>query len=116
EIYVDEGKGDSIQVTDETAATGRHSVKITDAPSLKNVWLPHLCARMDCHEGHVQNTFAVRLERGANVNFEWRDWSKSAYQTGPQIRLNAGKLQVNGKDLMDVPQSEWLQFEVSAGL
>ncbi len=116
EIYVDEGKGDSIQVTDETAATGRHSVKITDAPGLKNVWLPHLCARMVCREGRVQNTFAVRLEPGANVNFEWRDWSKSAYQTGPQIRLNAGKLQVNGKDLMDVPQSEWLQIEVSAGL
>src|SRR5580658_10464745 len=31
EVYVD-GKGDSILVTDETANTGRHSVKITDAP------------------------------------------------------------------------------------
>jgi hypothetical protein len=116
EIYIDEGKGDSIQVTDETAATGRQSVKITDAPGLKETWLPHLCVRMDCHEGRVQNTFAVRLEPGANVNFEWRDWNKAAYQTGPQIRLNAGRLQVNGKDLMVVPQSLWLQFEISAGL
>jgi hypothetical protein len=116
EIYVDEGKGDSIQVTDETAATGKHSVKITDAPGLKETWLPHLCVRMDGRDGRVRNTFAVRLEPGANVNFEWRDWSKSAYLTGPQIRLNAGKLQANGKNLMQLPQSQWLKFEVSASV
>ena len=115
EIY-DGGKSNAIVVTDETAATGRHSVKITDARGLKETWLPHLCARMECRTGRVQNTFAVRLEAGANIHFEWRDWSKSAYLTGPQLRLNAGRLWVNGKNLMELPLGQWLKFEVSAGL
>jgi hypothetical protein len=115
EVYV-EGKGDSILVTDETAATGRHSLKITDAPGLKNIWLPHLCARTDCREGQVGNSFAVRLEPGAEVNFEWRDWSKAEYQTGPQFRLREGKLLVGGKVFLDLPQSQWLHFEVTASL
>ncbi len=115
EIY-NGGHEDAIVVTDETAATGRHSVKITDAPGLQHIWLPHLCARMDCSQGRVQNTFALRLEPGANVNFEWRDWSKAEYQTGPQFRLNAGNLQLGGKNLMDLPQHQWLLFEVVADL
>jgi len=115
EISVD-GHGDSIVVTDETAATGRHCVKITDAPGLKQIWQPHLFARMNCHEGRVRNTFALRLEPGANVNFEWRDWSKAEYQTGPQFRLNKGTLRIGAKELMDVPYHQWMLFEVSAGL
>ncbi len=115
EVYVD-GHGDSLAVTDETAATGRHSVKFTDAPGLREVWLPHLCARTDCREGLVHNSFALRLGPGANVNFEWRDWSQSEYRTGPQFRLNAGKLWVNGKSLMEVPLDQWIRFEVAAGI
>jgi Right handed beta helix region/GH141 insertion domain len=115
EIHVD-GRGDSILVTDETAATGRHSVKLTDAPGLREIWLPHLCARLECHEGRVQNTFAVRLEPGAEVNFEWRDWSQAEYQTGPQFRLRAGKLLVGGREQMRLPTGQWISFEVTAGL
>ncbi len=115
ELHVD-GRGDSILVTDETAATGRHSVKLTDAPGLREVWLPHLCARLECHQGLVQNTFAVRLEPGAEVNFEWRDWSQAAYQTGTQFRLHDGKLLLGDRDVMKLPLSEWIRFDVTAGL
>ncbi|MGD8500746.1 MAG: right-handed parallel beta-helix repeat-containing protein, partial [Phycisphaerales bacterium] len=36
-----ENKGDSITVTDETAADGRHSLKIVDAPGLQHTYNPH---------------------------------------------------------------------------
>jgi len=111
-----DGHGDSIVVTDETAATGKHSLKVTDAPNLKQIWLPHLYMQMNCREGRFRNTFALRLEAGANVNFEWRDWSQGEYHTGPQFRLKDGNLIANGKTLMPVPLGRWLQFEVSANL
>ena len=115
EVYVD-GHGDSIAVTDETASSGKHSLKVTDAPGLKQIWLPHLCAHTDVESGRAQNTFAVRLESGADVNFEWRDWSQAEYHTGPQFRLRNGKLSVGARSLLDVPVGQWLQFSVAANL
>ena len=115
ELSVD-GRGDSILVTDETAATGRHSLKITDAPGLKFIWQPHLFLKMDNRRGRIQNNFALRLEAGANVNYEWRDWSQSEYQTGLQLGVRDGKLNVIGKEVLELPPSQWLRFEISANL
>ena len=115
EVNID-GKGDSIFVTDETAATGRHSLKITDAPGLKYIWQPHLFVKMDYRQGRIQNSFALRLEPGADMSFEWRDWSQSEYQTGPQIIIREGKLKIGDKDELELPQSQWVRFEVAASL
>jgi hypothetical protein len=115
EISID-GRGDSILVTDETAATGRQSLKITDAPGLKYLWQPHLFAKMDYHQGRIQNNFALRLEPRADVSFEWRDWSHSEYQTGPQFAIREGKLKVGDKDLLELLQSQWLHFEIATSL
>jgi hypothetical protein len=115
ELSVD-GRGDSILVTDETAATGRHSLKITDAPGLKFVWQPHLFLKLDNRRGRIQNSFALRLEAGAKVNYEWRDWSQSDYQTGLQLGVRDGKLNVIGKEVLELPLSQWVRFEISADL
>ena len=109
------GRGDSILVTDETASTGKHSLKITDAPGLRETWLPHLNLKTTCREGHVRNSFAVRMELGAIMRFEWRDWNQPDYQTGPSFVLRDGKLLVGGQS-WDIPNSQWIHFEVSAGL
>ena len=110
-----ENKGDSILVTDTTAASGKRSLKITDAPGLKDVWKPHLCQRVKFSEGKVQNTFDLRCEAGADLSFEWRDWSDAQYYTGPQLSVREGKLRVGGQTL-DLPQSQWVHFEITAGL
>ena len=115
EVSLD-GHGDSILVTDETAATGHHSLKIVDAPGLKNIWQPHLYLKTEFHEGLVRNKFALRLEPGAKVAFEWRDWSQAEYHTGPQLTVRDGKLRVGGKELLELPNDQWVQFEVSASL
>jgi len=115
ELHVD-NKGDSIQVTDETAASGKHSLKITDAPGLSEIWKPHLCERMQFVAGRVQNTFSLRLEAGADVTFEWRDWNAAKYETGPQFFIRDGRLFVTGKSLIDLPNGRWLHFEVTAAI
>ena len=115
EISLD-GRGDSILVTDETAATGHHSLKIIDAPGLRNIWQPHLYLKTDYHEGQVRNRFALRLEAGAKVAFEWRDWSQAEYHTGPQLTVREGKLRVGGQELLELPDNQWVRFEVTTSL
>jgi hypothetical protein len=110
-----ENKGDSILVTEETAAAGKRSLKITDAPGLKDSWKPHLCVRMDHSEGTPRNVFDLRVEQLSNVNFEWRDWSESQYYTGPMFTIRNGKLTAGGQTV-EVPLNTWIRFEVSAGL
>jgi len=113
EIYT-ENKGDSIRVTDDTAAVGKHSVKITDAPGLSFRWKPHLCARVRFERGLVENRFFLRLEPGDDVTFEWRDWSAAQYETGPQLFIRNHQLHAGGRKLLDLPTNQWLRFEISA--
>ena len=110
-----ENKGDSILVTEETAASGKRSLKFTDAAGLKEVWKPHFCYQMKYKQGQVQNTFDLRLEPGANLSFEWRDWSASQYATGPHFSIRDGKLQAGGQSL-DLPSSQWVHIEITAGI
>ena len=112
-----EDKGASIRVTDEQAASGKHSLKFTDAPGLDHEWQPHLYYTPRYRKGTVRVSYAVRLEPGADLIQEWRDAS-NPYQVGPSIRITRdGKLVANGKELMAVPIGQWLHlaFETKLG-
>ena len=84
-----ENLGDAIVVTDETAAGGKHSVKIVDAPGLRNVFDPHLTYENLGHvTGRIDNSFDLRVAKDTRMNFEWRDYDGSPYATGPQFALH----------------------------
>jgi hypothetical protein len=110
-----EGHGDSIGVTDETAASGKRSLKITDAPGLKNRFNPHFYFEPHHHEGVTLCAFDFRMESGVEFYHEWRDHS-SPYRVGPSFLVAGEKLWVAGKALADIPTGEWIHFEVRAGL
>jgi hypothetical protein len=112
------GKGtDSIEVTAETAASGKHSLKIVDAPGLSREWLPHLYYSPSYRDGIVTVSFALRVEPGAIAEHAWRGSAKTAaFSTGPSFRIADGKLTVNDSTLMPVPFGEWLRFELRAKL
>ncbi|MFA6546750.1 MAG: right-handed parallel beta-helix repeat-containing protein, partial [Limisphaerales bacterium] len=110
-----ENKGDSILITDKIAATGKRSLKITDAPGLAAAHNPHLHYQPNYTEGAVSNSFDLRIEKASAVDFEWRDWSAGDYKTAIHFRIRGGKLQV-GETAMEVPLDEWIHFEVFAGL
>jgi hypothetical protein len=116
EVHV-ENKGDSILVTRETAASGKQSLKVTDAPGLQHAHNPHyVLSGMTYTEGLVQNGFDLRVERGAVIQFEWRDWSESPYRTGPQFMIRDGKLLLGGEPKLAIPEAEWMRLEITCEL
>ena len=113
-IFV-EKKGDSIAVTDETAAGGRHSLKITDAPNLQYNYDPHFYYDPRHTNGVTRFSFDIRVEPGAMLFHEWRN-EGHPYRVGPSLWIGGGKLRVQGKELLALPAGKWVHFELSAGL
>lgn len=110
-----EGKGDSLAVTDEIAASGKHSLKFQDAPGLQHSFNPHLSHLLRHHDGVTRCSFDLRIEPATVMYHEWRD-SASPYRVGPSFWLRNGKLSVGGKELLTLPIGQWLHFEVAAQL
>ncbi|MFZ2644133.1 MAG: right-handed parallel beta-helix repeat-containing protein [Verrucomicrobiia bacterium] len=110
-----ENKGDSILITDETAAAGKHSLKITDAPGLSAAHNPHFYYQPGFTNGVVSNSFDLRIEKTSMIDFEWRDWSSADYHTAIHLRIRDGRLQV-GESTMELPLNQWFHVELTAGL
>jgi len=111
-----ENKGDSIEVTDETASGGKHSLKITDAPGLRNAFNPHLVYSPNHGSGTSRCAFDLRLGPGVSLYHEWRDGRPSPYAVGPSLWINGNNLQVAGKTLMTLPKDRWIHFQIDADL
>ena len=108
--------GASVQVTDETAATGKRCLKLTDAPDLKYTWQPHMYYQTRHRKGTVHLTFAVRLDQDAEFIHEWRDASHP-YRVGPSIRIQPdGQLLANNKPLTKIPIGQWTRLSIQAPL
>lgn len=111
-----EDKGASIRVTDATAASGKHSLKFTDAPGLDREWQPHMFYQPRYLKGTAHFSFKVRVEPGAILWHEWRD-SSSPYQVGPSLRvMGDGDLMVGGKTLTKLPLSQWVALDITCPL
>src|SRR5262249_15831225 len=66
-------------------------------------------------EGVLVGSFNLRMEPGAVFFHEWRTPGEP-YHIGPSLRVEAdGSLKVGGKDLLKLPQSKWVKFEITAG-
>jgi hypothetical protein len=111
-----EKKGDAIVVTEEAAAAGKRSVKVTDAPGLAQAYNPHLAWTMDHASGTIVNSFDLRIEAATDLDVEWRDWSQTAYLTGPRFSVKELKLGLDGGTKLDLPAGTWIRFEIRAEL
>jgi len=111
-----ENKGDAIAVTDETAAAGKRSLKIVDAPGLQNVWNPHYVYQLKHSKGRTHFAFDIRVGKDVRINHEWRDWRTSPYGVGPSFTIDGSQLKVTGKTLLTLPVDQWVHFEIAAGL
>jgi hypothetical protein len=110
-----EGHPELIALSDQNAASGRQSLKFTDAAGLQFAYDPHIYFHPDYHQGSAICRFALRLEPGAVFFHEWRD-NASPYRVGPSIWIENGKLRAAGREVMNVPTGEWVRLEISAGL
>ncbi|MBU0608011.1 MAG: right-handed parallel beta-helix repeat-containing protein, partial [Armatimonadetes bacterium] len=64
----------------------------------------------------VQCSFDVRLEPGAELWHEYRDWSVNPYLVGPSLRFADGKLYARDEELMALPTGQWAHVEITAKL
>lgn len=107
----EEGEG-KVRVTDEQAATGKQSLKFSDAPGLSAPYNPHVYYTPGYRTGVVKASFAIRLDAGAVFYHEWRD-SKSPYQVGPSLWFNKGQLIVGGNVLATLPEAQWVLVNIT---
>ncbi len=104
------------RVSNETAATGKHSLKFTDAPGGKARYNPHVFWQPHFKSGLATSSFYLRPELGAQISHEWRD-SNGPYHTGPSIYIEAdGTLRVGGQKFAQLPHGAWTKFDISCQL
>ncbi len=106
----------TIRVTDELAASGKHSLKFTDAPGLDQPFNPHLWYTPNLYDGVVRLQYDLRFGQGALVWNEWRD-NASPYRVGPSLGIDAdGNLKVSGVVVTQLPADKWIHFDITCGL
>ena len=113
--FGEEGTG-TIRVTAEAAASGKHSLKFTDAAGLTQPFMPYVAYVWEVDEGLLHGGFDLRWETGADVVYEWRD-DPAVYSLGPNLRVDPeGNLAANGKRLLQMPPGQWVRFDVICGI
>jgi len=112
-----EGKGDSIAVTDGTAATGKQCLEVVDVPGLSQAFNPHFYYEPGYMDGVARCAFDVRIGPGATLRHEWRD-KAVPYQIGPSITIQDGELRAasSAQPLMELPVDEWVHVRIAAAL
>lgn len=111
-----QNKGDRIEVVEDQAASGRRSLKFTDAPGLKPSWDPHWVLKPQYQDGRVRVAFQVRAGQGAAFFVEWRGPGQP-YPTGPSLHVEGGRIceRRSGKALA-LPADTWVKVEMEARL
>jgi hypothetical protein len=112
-----ENKGDAIVVTDRIASTGNKSVEVRDAPGLERSFNPHVVFNHLNYENCLAtNSFDLRILEGTYLQFEWRDYSGSGYQTGPSLMIRDGKLHLPEHEPIELPTETWIHFRLTGKL
>ncbi len=112
----EENERATVRVTDETAGSGKHSLKFIDVPGQKFSYSPHVYLSPNFQAGALRGSFLLRLEPGAIFYHEWRD-NASPYHAGPSLRIEAdGTLTAAGRPLTKIPHSIWVSIQIECGL
>ena len=114
--------GSVIAVTDETAAAGSaKSLKVFKGAHVRNPWDPQISQFFKYRGGVFSGSFDLRLDDGASMVFECRDWPhrdetrsrfRSEYVTGPYFQVRPdGMLTSHNVELFPMPYRQWIHFE-----
>ncbi|HYW80101.1 MAG TPA: right-handed parallel beta-helix repeat-containing protein [Thermoguttaceae bacterium] len=110
-----EERGASIVTSDEQAASGTRSLKITDSKTLEPSWQPHFFYEPRIKKGTVRQSFDLRLEPEVEFFTEWRDTAVYPRNVGPSVRFAAdGKIRVGGQTVCTIPAQRWVHVEIEA--
>ena len=110
-----ENKGDSIGVSDELAATGKHCLKVVDAAGLTAPSIRISSLHPAIPRGRRNARLICESVPASVFYHEWRD-DAQPYRVGPSLWIRNGELTAGGKKLLDLPADTWVHFEISAAL
>ena len=125
-----ENQGDSIAVSEEVASPiplvggnvpglSRRSLKLQDAPGLKQIYSPHFGLRPGWTTGTIHVAFDIRAAAAATWMFDLRDAEKTDYLAGIGLYWEAGTLAIKGSsaaERIEVPPDHWLRIEIVSKL
>jgi hypothetical protein len=112
-----EEKGASIRVSGELAATGVHSLKVTDSATLQPSWQPHFYYEPHITSGLVRQSFDVWVETNAQFVTEWRDNGTYPQNIGPSVRFDEnGNVSAGDKLLTKLASRHWVHVEIQASI
>jgi hypothetical protein len=104
-----------ILVSDDRAASGRHSLKVTDSAEDRPEYQPHMVYGFtDVVLERGEGLLAFDLWRGPDSELlvEWRDGS-FRWRVGPSLRVAGdGALRTGDRMHADLPAGTWLHFEI----
>lgn len=109
---------DAVAVTEETAASGKRSLRFTKVPGLKYGFQPHVYFTSDRYtSGKLR--FACDLcnsaEHPAECYVGLRDYTTKSreYLEGPSLLVKAdGTVVASGKPVAKVPAGQWVRLEI----
>ena len=103
--------------TVRTAGTRHLRWTSSNGPGPGPSYNPHFHYNPGYSSGVLEGGFALRVEPGATVDHEWRDWRGSPYRTGPSLHVGTdGTLSAAGRELMKLPQSKWVRIDIVCGV
>jgi hypothetical protein len=106
----------AIAVVDDAAAPEGRCLRLTDSPEQRNLFDPHLFARLNHTQGRPHTAFSIRIDEQTDFVHEWREGSVP-YRTGPMLRITAaGGVTVGGRTLAPAPAGRWIAVRASAGV
>ncbi|HRX77810.1 MAG TPA: right-handed parallel beta-helix repeat-containing protein, partial [Pirellulaceae bacterium] len=105
-----------IEVVETTdARSGHYALRMTDSPQQSRRYYPMFVVSPHHETGVSRCAFAIKLGAGAVFQHEWRDHSQP-YRIGPTLWIENGRLRASNRELLALPQDQWIKFEVSAPL
>jgi hypothetical protein len=105
-----------IEVVETPAArSGRYALRMTDSPQQSRRFYPMFVVSPTHTEGTSGCAFAIRLGAGAVFEHQWRNRSKP-YRIGPTLWIEHGQLRVANRELLALPEDQWIVLEISASL
>ena len=112
----EEGDLATVMVTDETAASGKHSLRLAEKPGVKLSFVPYITYPYEKEAGILKAGFDLRWETGADFVYEWRD-DPYQFNLGPHLSVDkTGQLNASGQPLMVLQPGQWVRFDMTCGL
>ena len=119
-------KDDKIHVTDETAASGKHCLKIVNTTSEKDFW-PYMYYEPNFEKGKVLFSCDIMSskDKPCKILIQMRDWQENPHffqsekhpRIGPSLRISpTGQVSSKGEKLCDIPLGQWVHVEMTLQL